>query len=106
MGPYPSPNASPRVRYDGLPPVPGIAGYEGEVALSGRLGMGVVGSHGFGSNQHQQQQQGNTGGGFGNEAGRAYDGELVGQGSGLGAGVVGIGGGGQAVVSKPHATTG
>ena len=102
VSPYPTPNASPRVRYDDLPPVPGSAGYEGEVALSGRMGMGVVGAYGgFGGNQPQQQQQQQQGdaGVFGNEGGRAYDGEL-----GLGVGDGGIGGG--QVVSKPTVTTG
>ena len=99
---YPSPNASPRVRYDDLPPVPSSAGYEGKVALSGRMGMG---GYGFGgSPQQQQQQQGDVGGGgFGNE--RAYDGDLGGQGLGV---VVSDGGIAPliAVVSKPNVTTG
>ncbi|KAG2018305.1 krueppel-like factor 16 [Coprinopsis cinerea AmutBmut pab1-1] len=50
--PYPSPNASPRVRYDELeldlereakleiPPAHSSAGFENEVALSGRMGLG------------------------------------------------------------------
>ena len=99
VSPYPSPNASPRVRYDDLPPVPSSAGYEGEVALSGRLGMGA---YGFGGSPQQQQQQGDVGGGggFGNEAGRGYDGDLGGLGD------AGIGGGAQVVVSKPNVTTG
>jgi hypothetical protein len=109
VSPYPSPNASPRVRYDDLPPVPGSAGYEGEVALSGRMGMGGgLGPYGFGGNpqqqqQQRQQQQGGDVSGFGNEAGgRAYgDGDGLGFGAGDGA-VVGQ----AAVVSKPNVTTG
>ena len=100
VSPYPSPNASPRVRYDDLPPVPSSAGYEGEVALSGRMGMGVA-AYGFGGSpqqqQQQQQQQGDVGGGggFGNE--RALDGDY-GQGLGMESAI--------AVVSKPNVTTG
>ena len=93
------PKAKPkRVRYDDLPPVPLSVGYEGEVALSGWLGMGVYGFGG--SEQQQQQQQGDVGGGgFGNEC--VYDGDLGGQVLGVGVGEVAL-----AVVSKLNVMTG